>query len=397
MPTQGADVLNAVAFNHMKAGQYEKAYYWLKRALEMEPKNPHVLNNLASSLKALQREPEAVDIYRRLIAEQPNYMPPYNNLAYSLLRNGDYAEGWLMYFNRHRAHAKHAVDHEARINPLTGLPFYIEGLAELAELRGKDVILVPEQGLGDELFFLRFTQRFLEVSGAASLWYAPMVKLFPLARKWKFPVTITDTSFDDVPKGNAAAVPLGDLPFLCGHDGSWFPGHGEVEADEVEVEPAIGVTWRAGVAEGVHQGTISKFVPPRALGEALRGEQRRIIVIQRGMRDAEFQAFKDGLGRDDVEVFEPKASPGQELLTILRRLRGLQEYVGVSNTNMHMLGLVGRGAHVLVPTPPDWRWPSLGGANDSPWFPHCHVYRQTAYGWDEALEILQTSLHFLRR
>jgi hypothetical protein len=45
----------------------------------------------------------------------------------------------------------------------------------------------------------------------------------------------------------------------------------------------------------------------------------------------------------------------------------LDEYAGVSNTNMHLRAGLGRTANVLVPFPPEWRWQGTGG--ESPWFP----------------------------
>lgn len=40
---------------------------------------------------------------------------------------------------------------------------------------------------------------------------------------------------------------------------------------------------------------------------------------------------------------------------LLALLALLDDYVGVSNTNMHLLGSLGKTARVLVPNPPDWK------------------------------------------
>ena len=58
----------------------------------------------------------------------------------------------------------------------------------------------------------------------------------------------------------------------------------------------------------------------------------------------------------------------------------LDDYVGVSNTNMHLRAGLGLTARVLVPLPPEWRWQA--DAAESPWFPGFAIYRQThAAGW----------------
>ena len=59
---------------------------------------------------------------------------------------------------------------------------------------------------------------------------------------------------------------------------------------------------------------------------------------------------------------------------MLALLALLDDYVGVSNTNMHLRAGVNRTAKVLVPAPPEWRWMAEG--KESPWFPGFTVYRQ---------------------
>ena len=77
---------------------------------------------------------------------------------------------------------------------------------------------------------------------------------------------------------------------------------------------------------------------------------------------------------------------------MLALLALIDDYIGVSNTNMHLRAAVGKTARVLVPTPPEWRWMAEG--QESPWFPGFTVYRQ-GYdgGWEGALEELLRDLH----
>jgi hypothetical protein len=81
----------------------------------------------------------------------------------------------------------------------------------------------------------------------------------------------------------------------------------------------------------------------------------------------------------------------EDLEGMLALLALIDEYVGVSNTNMHLRAAVGRPARVLVPCPPEWRW--MYGRKRSPWFPEFPVYRQSPQGdWDEALRELGDDL-----
>jgi hypothetical protein len=69
----------------------------------------------------------------------------------------------------------------------------------------------------------------------------------------------------------------------------------------------------------------------------------------------------------------------------------VDEYVSVSNTNIHLLAGIGRGARVLVPFPPEWRW--LRREDRSPWFPDFPVYRQpVSRDWTVPLAALRRDL-----
>jgi hypothetical protein len=76
---------------------------------------------------------------------------------------------------------------------------------------------------------------------------------------------------------------------------------------------------------------------------------------------------------------------------MLALLALVDDYVGVSNTNMHLRAGAGRSARVLVPAPPEWRWMVSG--EESPWFPGFRIYRQGTDGdWGEPLARLAGDL-----
>ena len=80
-----------------------------------------------------------------------------------------------------------------------------------------------------------------------------------------------------------------------------------------------------------------------------------------------------------------------DLEDMLAALSLLDEYVAVSNTNVHLRAGAGRTSRVLVPNPPEWRWMAAG--DESPWFPGCRVYRQKLSGdWEEAFAALTGDL-----
>jgi hypothetical protein len=78
---------------------------------------------------------------------------------------------------------------------------------------------------------------------------------------------------------------------------------------------------------------------------------------------------------------------------MLALLSLLDDYVTVSNTNVHLAATVGKNARILAPTTVlDWRW--VPGGTTSPWFPDFKIYRQSGTGsWSEALSNLKADLN----
>lgn len=380
-----ADLLNAEGFAAMLDQDYTRAAVILRRAHKLDAANPHVRNNLATCMKQLGREDEAIALYEGVIRDHPEFLYALNNLAFSYLRKGRYTEAWRLYHHRRAAHLKVATVH----NPLTGKPFLGE---PLPDVRGKTVLLALEQGIGDELFFLRFLPRLLDL-GPADVWYAPGLKAYPLLAKMGLPCTLTDASFCQAPRENAVAVPIADLPLLTGHDGTWFPPPLQLPGYEYTVrEPyAVGVTWRAGDRELVHRGGMSKQCPPFELGRALRDVDMHPVVMQRNPGADELEAFADGIGHSDFTVYKRDKLPSAEMLALAERLSTLTDYIGVSNTDMYVLQAMGRTARTLVIHPPEWRW--FGPqAEESPWFPGFRRYHADVLGWDDALAALAADL-----
>ena len=76
---------------------------------------------------------------------------------------------------------------------------------------------------------------------------------------------------------------------------------------------------------------------------------------------------------------------------MLALLSLMDEYVTVSNTNVHLRAETGRTSRILVPNPPEYRWMAEG--EESPWFPGCKGYRQKVGGeWEEVLAMLAEDL-----
>jgi hypothetical protein len=260
------------------------------------------------------------------------------------------------------------------------------------------ILILGEQGLGDDLFFLRFAgalrSRGHLLRGAFDQRILPLLAGIP-------------ELFDELAPSFAAApeadltILSGDLPLAAAQDlAAPLPlpvdaarrTSFEARLREFGPPPYVGVTWRAGVLpeERKQQAMfyLVKEVPPAELGAALRPLKATVCILQRKPAPEDRSRFVAALGRPAMDL----SAVNDDLRDALAVLSILDDYVGVSNTNTHLrAGCPGKSARVLVPHNPEWRW-ELRGSRSS-WFPLFTVYRQSAHdGWSPTLDALAADL-----
>ena len=406
---ENVEVLNAMGTALRDLGGGEDAICHYQRALALRPGHPQALNNMGVALNDLGRADEAIEAYHMAIEARPDYAEAYRNLAKPLIGlddiegaieacaqalriRPDYAaarweralplllagrltEAWEDYL------ARPAVDRKRFARPQEPLP---EDLAD------KRVLLIGEQGLGDQIFFLRFAAM-LKARGAEVL-----ARVDPKIAEIIAPVPFIDRvlAANEKPGQYDFALTLGDLPYLLGADDPPPPvaltadgGRASAIAARIGAfgpPPYIGVTWRAGIADARR---LYKEAPMGVIAQALAPIEATVVALQRHPEPGEIEGFAEALGR---QVFDLTSLNG-ELADMLALLALIDDYVGVSNTNMHIRAGAGRTARVLVPHPPEFRWMAKG--ETSPWFPGFTVYRQRrGAGWIDAAEALARDL-----
>jgi hypothetical protein len=153
--------------------------------------------------------------------------------------------------------------------------------------------------------------------------------------------------------------------------------------------PWLGVTWRAGhdAGPGADMKRL-KEAPLPALAGAIASADARVVALQRNPADGEVAAFEAALGRPVLDL----TGCNDDLEDVLTLTGLLDDYVCVSNTNVHLRAARGRPSRVLVPNPP-WVFTWMAEGSESPWFPGSRIYRQTARGdWSAALAALSRDL-----
>ncbi len=123
------------------------------------------------------------------------------------------------------------------------------------------------------------------------------------------------------------------------------------------------------------------------LADAMHGVAGTFIALQRNPEPGELDANASLLGRPLADL----TALNDDLEDMVALVGLLDDYVCVSNTNLHLRATQGGACRVLIPNPPEFRWMARG--EESPWFPGTTVYRQDMAGdWTGALARLGADL-----
>jgi tetratricopeptide (TPR) repeat protein len=410
---------NACGVILLQRHRVDEAIAHFRKALALDPSHGEALVNLALALREAGREEasrgamqameakldavglarlatlysrigdsaRSIDAAQRAIASSAHLHNAHATLATQLLRTGQLERGWREYLYR-PTRGDEIVERVIEGTYPPALP---------GDLSGRDVLILPEQGLGDVLFFLRYAAP-LAKAGAK----LHTMRLDPKIGSIVQRALAIDTWPDDHPVGpDTLLVYAGDLPNLVRPLTRSDVGASlEVAVLPERVarmrerlghpdRPRIGVAWRAGTAPSPGLGRkrmLWKDVDPAAFGKALTGLPIEIVSIQRHPVEGSTREFEAALGAKVIDC----AAVNGDLEDMLALLSLLDGYAGVSSTNIHLLAALGRRGRILVPYPPEWRWQAQGR---SPWFGDFGIYRQAVDGdWNVALGQLRDDL-----
>ncbi len=375
-----------------QAGLPQQAVTFLQAASQSHPTSVRLHYNLGANLALCGQTAAAEAALLAALALQPDHVDAHHNLALVYLRQGQLAKGWQHYAWRLNRHAYAGA-------PLHWVP---DTPVLPADLRGHAVDVRGEQGIGDELFFMRYLPA-LYARGAQVRYQLCNSKLAPLLSQPAF-APLAPVAGQIAP----ITIPIlaGDLPLALGEAlTTAYPPAVPLQASAVmraqlqqrhpllaSARRKLGLAWRAGTqAQYENFSThrwLQKTAPLDDLLNLLAPLDVEVVVLQRGLQPDELAHVQARLGAARVLDASNLDQDLEELLALLSCLDGL---VGVSNTNVHLCAGLGIGGDVLVPAPAEFRWQEQG--LHSPWFPGFAVHRQNAgSNWTSPMATLSASL-----
>lgn len=348
----------ALAERHAEAvGAYQDA-------IRLDPGNPGGYGELATVLRRLGRLEERVSVLEELVKLKPDDVATHLQLFDALHRVGSFDRGWMEYEWRTRSDS---------------FPSHASPLWDGSPLTGKTLLIIAEQGLGDQVQFVRCA-RFAKERGARVVLQCD-IRVLRLLATCPWVDEAVSLQSGEVPHHDVYAL-SGSLLGLMGITLDTIPAtipYVFADPDKVarwrsilarfEDDLLIGINWegnRSNIAGRDRAIPLNMFFP---LGKM---EGVRLFSLQ-----------KDD-GRDQLATLPgdvPLIDLGQhfgDLASTAAAMEALNLVITSDTSLAHVAGALGRPIWLILHNNACWRW--LDDREDSPWYPTMRIFRQ---GWNE--------------
>ena len=362
--------------------QLDEAIEACCEALRLTPDSTDARINMGSFFQDQGRHKEAIAIYSEVLTLKPESLDAAWNKSLSLLALGRYDEGWPL--------------HETGL----GIP-HMRGEYPSPQRRwqgenfvGKRLLIWAEQGLGDNLQFIRYAALCKQRGGTIIVMCPrPLRALF---RNCSFidevPDVVEEKDFDlhapmmSLPfifKTTVATIPA-PIPYLFISDEARVRWAGKITGKGLKV----GLVWSGNPRENqlnAHMIDRRRSINLQMLLPLFDVAGVQFYNLQMGTNAAQIDEY--GL-RDrimdvmtDVKDFEDTGALIEQLDIVL----------SVDTSVVHLAGGLGKPVWVMSRFDACWRW--LQNRSDSPWYPTARVFGQSAPGdWTEVVAQIREAL-----
>jgi len=349
----------------------------LRQALKVQPYNSAAFNSLGNVLLATGRAEEAVLAYDQAIHLGEDDPVVYYNRGHARLVLGDLTGGWAdrEYRWRWKAFPRQR-------------PSFVQPAWTGDELKGRTLLVYPEQGLGDNIQFVRYVR--LVASWGAKVLFGEPPELKSLLGDLGGACQVLEES-QPLPPFDVHAA-LMSLPRLCGTRLENIPASVPYlplpPVEQFPLPPAtpgrlrVGLIWASGKRQPKHE---LRSIPFQEFLPLLQTADCDFFSLQVGPGAADLAALPAGTPVTDL------GSRVKDFTDTAAVMRQLDLIISVDTAALHLAGALARPAWGLLPYAPDWRW--LLQREDTPWYPTLRLFRQVAQGdWAGVIKRVQEEL-----
>lgn len=398
------------AYNHLgvvlnELGRPDKAIENYRKALYLDPNYTEVYNNLGIALKerdkfveaiacfeqALQREPDfaethynlanslrdegrcdvALERYNQALRFKPSYPEALWNKSLTLLLSGNFTEGWEQYRLQRNADLKILTDYHR-----SGKPRW-----DGTSFEGKTLLVHYEQGLGDNIQFVRYMPM-VKARGGKVIFETlkPLMTLlngFPgvdelVEYRPNKPCSVefdVYSSLFDMPNlfGTTQETVPSDIPYIHAD-----PTKAQYWRDKLAgPDYKVGIVWAGSPTHGhdrYRSCKLAHFAPLTQIDHV------RLYALQKGEAIQQIDELAGVIPIGNI------SGEFKDLSDTAAAIENLDLVISVDTSVLHLAGAMGKTTWGLLAFSPEWRW--MLHRQDSPWYPTMKLFRQhERTGW----------------
>lgn len=350
-----------------------------------DPDSPSAWNNYGNVLRECGQPARSIPFLEHARILDPNNVTSEFNLGVAYLAVGDYAKGWPLYESRWR------YEHLAGTKPKLSVPEWSG-----QDLKGKTLLVVGEQGLGDQIQFLRFCGPLQDLGAKLRIHVTSSIK--PLLINT--PESILSVTSDNEEIGEFDYwVSMMSVPRIL-NIGVKELGHylQYITFDNTKVanwakrlgpknRMRIGIAWSGRKDSWINQ---HKSMPVEVMAEFVKSHpEHEWISLQVDASDEEsaiMQAAGVHCYPGTIESFADSAA----------LMMHLDLVISVDTAAAHLAGALGRPLWMplnLYGT--CWRW--MQNTDSSPWYTTARLFRQETFGdWQPVIKKIEKYLSWFK-
>ncbi len=362
-----AQALQVLGFVDLRRGRIHQSIDRLSQAIALRPDLNVSHNGLGCCYHRLGEMDKALYHFNRALILSPVYPIAHFSRAEVLLKQGNFADGWIEYEWRWTA-------------GLVRGPEIPRPRWDGSPLNGRSLLIHSEQGVGDVLMIIRLLPLVKKHGGRIVFaCHKPLKQLLlnnPYVDRW-FPI--------DEPANIDFEIytPLLCLPGLLGINEHNLPK----EVPYVISEPARIENWKPKIAEipgfkvGIgwqgsptFEGDQFRSIPLKHYAAVAKVPNVTLISMQKGDGEDQMAAL-----RNEVPVRTiPDLDKDGAFLDTAAIMHNLDLVITSDTALAHLAGALGVPVWVLLSTGCDWRWGH--DRSDSYWYPSMRLFRQKNLG-----------------
>jgi tetratricopeptide (TPR) repeat protein len=359
------------------------AIHDFEMSIKLNPNNAEAYLNLGVANHDIGNFSKALECYDNALIINKDYKEVLWNKSHTLLIMGNFAEGFCLYESR--LNVNKFINNERKIN--------ISKWTGKEDLKGKTILILGEQGLGDIIQFVRFLPLVKKI-GAKVIFMVDksLISLFSEING----VDKLLAYEDNLPEFINFHCPLMSLPFIFQINLDIIPSSKKyisVNKSKSEywnsklgskIKTRIGIVWSS-VSNIENEN--KRSIELQKIINLLPVDKYEFISLQKVIKPEEKVYFKE-VGSKYIKFY------GSELFDFsdTAALASCMDLIISTCTSVpHMTGALGMPTWILLRHIPDWRWQM--GRVDSPWYKSVRLYRQDdSYDWDKVLATVSNDL-----